>query len=77
MCWQHLCCFLLQNLLEKLSLIIIKPDEEEERRAMENRLFAKMDERFLEYAFLCVGTGLFVCAKDGGADKGFAEWGDG
>ncbi len=35
------------NLLEKLSLIIIKPDEEEERQAMENELFAKMDERFL------------------------------
>lgn len=35
------------NLLEKLSLIIIKPDEEEERQARENELFAKMDERFL------------------------------
>lgn len=35
------------NLLEKLSLIIIKPDEEEERQAMEKELFAKMDERFL------------------------------
>lgn len=35
------------NYLEKLSLIIIKPDEEEERQAKENELFAKMDERFL------------------------------
>ncbi len=35
------------NLLEKLSLILIQPDEEEERQAMENELFAKMDERFL------------------------------
>lgn len=33
--------------LEKLSLIIIKPDEEEERQAKETELFAKMDERFL------------------------------
>lgn len=35
------------NLLEKLSLILIQPDEEEERQAMEKELFAKMDERFL------------------------------
>lgn len=35
------------NILEKLSLILIKPDEEEERQARENELFAKMDERFL------------------------------
>lgn len=35
------------NLLERLSLVIIKPDEEEERQARENELFAKMDERFL------------------------------
>ncbi len=35
------------NILEKLSLILIKPDEEEERQAQENELFAKMDERFL------------------------------
>ena len=35
------------NVLEKLSLILIKPDEEEERQAQENELFAKMDERFL------------------------------
>lgn len=35
------------NSLEKLSLILIKPDEEEERQARENELFAKMDERFL------------------------------
>lgn len=35
------------NRLEKLSLILIKPDEEEERQARENELFAKMDERFL------------------------------
>lgn len=35
------------NLLEKLSFIIIKPDEEEERQARENEIFAKMDERFL------------------------------
>lgn len=35
------------NYLEKLSLIIIKPDDEEERQARENELFAKMDERFL------------------------------
>lgn len=33
--------------LEKLSFIIIKPDEEEERQARESELFAKMDERFL------------------------------
>lgn len=35
------------DFLEKLSLIIIKPDEEEERLAQENEMFAKMDERFL------------------------------
>ncbi|MDE6055542.1 MAG: Na/Pi cotransporter family protein, partial [Lachnospiraceae bacterium] len=35
------------NYLEKLSLIIIKPDEEEERQAREKELFSKMDERFL------------------------------
>jgi len=35
------------DILEKLSLILIKPDEEEERQAQENELFAKMDERFL------------------------------
>lgn len=35
------------NILEKLSLILIKPDEEEECQARENELFAKMDERFL------------------------------
>ena len=33
--------------LEKLSFILIRPDEEEERQARENELFAKMDERFL------------------------------
>ncbi|MDE7273788.1 MAG: Na/Pi cotransporter family protein [Lachnospiraceae bacterium] len=33
--------------LEKLSLVLIKPDEEEERQAKEAELFAKMDERFL------------------------------
>lgn len=35
------------DVLEKLSLMIIKPDEEEERQARESELFAKMDERFL------------------------------
>lgn len=35
------------NLLEKLSLLIIKPDEEEERQAREDELFVRMDERFL------------------------------
>ncbi len=35
------------NILEKLSMILIKPDEQEERQALENELFAKMDERFL------------------------------
>lgn len=35
------------NYLEKLSLIIIKPDEEKERQTREKELFAKMDERFL------------------------------
>ncbi len=35
------------DFLEKLSLILIKPDEEEERQAREVELFAKMDERFL------------------------------
>lgn len=35
------------NYLERLSLMLIKPDEEEERQAKEAGLFAKMDERFL------------------------------
>lgn len=35
------------NLLEKLSFVIIRPDEEEERQAREDELFARMDERFL------------------------------
>lgn len=35
------------DLLEKLSLMFIRPDEEEQRQAKEGRLFAKMDERFL------------------------------
>ena len=33
--------------LEKLSFILIRRDDEEERQAMESELFAKMDERFL------------------------------
>ncbi len=35
------------NWLEKLSLLIIKPDAEEERQEKENAMFAKLDERFL------------------------------
>ncbi len=35
------------DFLERLSLILIKPDAEEERQAQEQELFAKMDERFL------------------------------
>jgi len=35
------------DFLEKLSLVIIKPDEEEERQARETKLFSRMDERFL------------------------------
>ena len=35
------------NVLEKLSLFVIKPDESEKKQAQEKELFAKMDERFL------------------------------
>lgn len=35
------------NYLEKLSYIIIRPDEEEERLAKESEIFSRMDERFL------------------------------
>lgn len=35
------------NVLEKLSLFVIKPDENEKKQAQEKELFAKMDERFL------------------------------
>lgn len=35
------------GLLEKLSVLLIKPDEAEERQTRESALFAKMDERFL------------------------------
>lgn len=35
------------NVLEKLSLLVIKPDESEKKQAQEKELFAKMDERFL------------------------------
>lgn len=35
------------NLLEKLSFVLIKPDNEEHAQEKENEIFAKLDERFL------------------------------
>lgn len=51
------------NLLEKLSFIIIKPDEEEERQAKENEIFAKMDERFLNTPSFALEQTYFYVVK--------------
>lgn len=51
------------GLLEKLSFIIIKPDEEEERQAKENELFAKMDERFLSTPSFALEQAYFYALK--------------
>lgn len=69
------------NLLEKLSLLLIKPDEEEERQARENELFAKMDERFLNtpsfaleqaYSYVLKMAALTKDALNGATDNLFA-----
>lgn len=51
------------DLLEKLSLIIIKPDEEEERQVQENELFVKMDERFLNTPSFALEQAYFYTVK--------------
>lgn len=57
------------NFLEKLSLIIIKPDEEEERLAQENELFAKMDERFLNTPSFALEQVNYYVAKMAGLSR--------
>lgn len=65
------------NILEKLSLILIKPDEEEERQAQENELFAKMDERFLSTPSFALEQAYSYTIKNGRVDRGSIKFGSG
>lgn len=55
--------------LEKLSLVIIRPDEAEERQERESGLFARMDERFLNTPSFALEQAYSYVAKMAGITR--------